>query len=464
MIKKVIRCVGFLLVIILTLSFIYSVLSLKDTNGAVQDIYSVHNQLGNTPKDTIDVLFMGTSHCYNSVYPAVLWQNYGIASFDFAITSQPKFCTYYYLREILKKQSPKVVCIEAYNLAAEGVEEEDEGTIYRNYLGYKSLVDSYNLMKDYGEDNKGDFLFKWPIVHTRYKELTRNDFSESNVDRYGCGAEFRMGETGGYFSAKSHSSEVIPISDENKEWVDRMYALAEEEGFELLLFLSPFAVFGEEREIMNGVAEYSASLGIPFLNLIDEADNMGYDPAIDMMNDFHHCNMNGAAKVSDFLGTYLSKNYDIPNHAGESSYYHWDMDLEMYLQTLEKNALYEIEDIGEYLSKVADNPYMTVVLSLDGNFEDSVDYLEYFGVSYEEAMFGGKWIYKEGAATRLMENIPGESMIVDLGRFDSLKLSCNDNPSEYIKFNLTPVTATENGLNVIIYDTLYETLVDVKGL
>ena len=71
-----------------------------------------------------------------------------------------------------------------------------------------------------------------------------------------------------------------------------MYALSKEEGFELLLFLSPFAVFGEEREIMNGVAEYSASLGIPFLNLIDEADNMGYDPAIDMMNDFHHCKMN----------------------------------------------------------------------------------------------------------------------------------------------------------------------------
>lgn len=463
MIKKVIRCVGFILVTILTLNFIYNVLKLKDTNGGEQEIYSVVNQLGNTPKNTVDVLFMGTSHCYNSVYPAVMWDEYGISAFDLAITSQPKFCTYYYLREVLKKQSPKVVCVEVFNLATEGVETEGEGVLYRNYLGLNSVRDSYNLMKDYKEKNMGAYIFKWPIVHTRYRELSKNDFIESNADKYGRGAEFRMGETGGYFSAMSRSKEIIPISDENREWVDRMYALSQKEGFELVLFLSPFAVFGDEREIINGVAEYADTLGIPLINLIDEAGNMGYDPAVDMMNDFHHCNMNGAAKVSRYLGSYLCDSFALTDHRGDSKYYQWDMDLKMYNQVRVENALEELKTPEEYLERLSKCNNLSIILSVEGDFEHTIPYLEYFGISGDDAVEGGKWLYKDKQLKKLMSNELGNSTIVDLDRFTSVKVSVNENTEENLIYNMWPMVATDNGLTVIIYDTLLEKCVDVRG-
>ena len=57
-------------------SRVYNVLSWKDTTG---DYLSSTSQLYHTPENTIDVVFMGSSHCYCGVYPAYLWRDKGIA-------------------------------------------------------------------------------------------------------------------------------------------------------------------------------------------------------------------------------------------------------------------------------------------------------------------------------------------------------------------------------------------------
>jgi len=119
--KKGIRAVTFGIIAILCICQVYKILSWKDTTGAY---LSATQQLYATEDELIDLVFMGSSHCFCGVNPSVLWDTYGISAFDMAISGQDKSSTYHTLKELLKTQSPKVVCIDMWGVVFEehGVE------------------------------------------------------------------------------------------------------------------------------------------------------------------------------------------------------------------------------------------------------------------------------------------------------------------------------------------------------
>ena len=111
--KKVIRGLAFCILLVFILERTYHILSWKDTTGGY---LSSTQQLYATGDNLIDVVFMGSSHCYCGINPALLWDQYGMAAFDMSVSGQDKFSTYHTLVETLKTQSPSVVCIDAYAL------------------------------------------------------------------------------------------------------------------------------------------------------------------------------------------------------------------------------------------------------------------------------------------------------------------------------------------------------------
>lgn len=70
-------------------------------------------------EDVADVLFCGSSHCYCSVNPAILWGQHGIAGYNLGISGQDFAGTYHGIREALKTQHPRVICLEMYGSAFE---------------------------------------------------------------------------------------------------------------------------------------------------------------------------------------------------------------------------------------------------------------------------------------------------------------------------------------------------------
>ena len=106
--KKAIRCIAFLLILFFVIIRAYDILSWKDTSEAY---LSSTKQLYSTEDDLMDVVFLGSSHCYCGISPDVLWGNYGISAFNMTTSGQDKISTYYLLKETLKTQSPDVVCV-----------------------------------------------------------------------------------------------------------------------------------------------------------------------------------------------------------------------------------------------------------------------------------------------------------------------------------------------------------------
>ena len=105
--KKLIGTVVFLALAAGLLWKLNEVFSLKQEDGIVPMELFYEQKPG-----SIDVMFYGSSHTYSDINPAVLWDQEGISSYDLAGSLQPLWNTYYYMKESLKYQRPKVMVVE----------------------------------------------------------------------------------------------------------------------------------------------------------------------------------------------------------------------------------------------------------------------------------------------------------------------------------------------------------------
>lgn len=452
--KNITKIVGFICLLFFVLTGVYGVLSWKDTSGAY---ISNTEQLNNTGKNKIDVVFAGSSHVYSGIYPAILWNDYNIAAFDLSISEQDKNATYYSLKQLLKKQTPEVVCVEMYGLMFD--KHGKEGDLYRNILSISPSLDAYNMIKaSVSKEETMSFLLRWPIVHTRYREIGKKDFVKNKLNFYSRGSVIEDGiESGNVYEETLTISECVDISEENKAWIDELYELSVKEGFELVFFMTPYQETADERYIENGARAYAERLGIKYIDFKELMGELNFIPEEDM-GDVWHCNTQGAAKISKYFGKYLLDNFNISTHKGENGYEQWENDYTHYLQMLQKRELKNVKASVLIAETIKNSSNLIAVLSVEGEPGTSTEVLESFGVSYDEYAKGGKWIYRDGILQKVMENNPGESHVYEINRYDSFVIQCdvNDNRLINVLFNGEGINTLYDGVNILIYDTFEE--------
>ena len=107
--KKVIYAIILVLLLFGTAAFANQICKAKFTGDSTTIINGFYEE----EKNSIDVIFIGSSNCFCTVNPLILYEKYGITAYDFASSSQPMNISLLYLKEALKTQNPKVVALEA---------------------------------------------------------------------------------------------------------------------------------------------------------------------------------------------------------------------------------------------------------------------------------------------------------------------------------------------------------------
>ena len=107
------------------------VLAVKYDDG----IYSVA-KFYELEDNSVDVLILGSSHAYMSFNTGVLWREQGISSYLLTASAQPLWNSYYYLKEALKTQTPKLIVLEGYRLLEEE-EYQSAGFVIKSTYGLK---------------------------------------------------------------------------------------------------------------------------------------------------------------------------------------------------------------------------------------------------------------------------------------------------------------------------------------
>ena len=514
--KKTLRIVIFIILGCLMLSGLYQILRWKDTAG---NYLSSLDELYNTDDGLIDVAFVGSSHSYSGIYPAVLWEEYGISSFNLSVSGQDRWSAYYQLVELLKTQDPEVVFVDLYALTFE--RHAVIGNLYRNLLSMKTSLNSIRLVTDYaGEEDWQDLILRWPIIHTRYQELEENDFVSYAINAFGRGAlyswnyeplnekEYLSMISGLDAAAEDAPSAEAVLSDQNREWLERMVALSEKESFDLVFTILPYALVDGDREIYNAVIEYAEDAGIDVLDfaLLSENGSLAahagsaYDLSIDFINNGHLSGY-GAVKTTTFLGAYL-ESWGLPDHRGDPAYAQWTQDDLWFMQTKFRYALDYAADVTDYCAVLAQADSLTAIISLEGDYpghssaesaaepengETGADSapvsssggtrsedlyaegsyypaLSLLGMSEEEYRRGGKWLYQGGELIRILDNdTSAEEYVLDLGPYDTLRVRyTGDLASGNIMIGTTDYS-NSSPLQIILYDEIEESIVHARS-
>jgi len=453
--KRVVKVVAFCLILFLFLNYIYDVFSWKDT---AETYYSAVDTFYELEEDLIDVLFVGTSRCYCAINNAVLWDEFGISNFSMSVSGQSIASAYYAIVEALKTQTPEVICLEVHGTLFEGY--PIEGNLYRNTLPYKWSLNSLKQVDTVGGEDKLDLVFKWPIIHTRYKELSRGDF-EDNLPYLGYRCEFRTQEIGTLNTYEGDAREAI---GENEEaWLGQIIELAQSNNIEICLFAAPFQTWEQDQKRLNYVQDIADEYGVQMINMSEMEEELELDVSKDFI-DFQHTNYWGAEKVTKYMGNLLIQTYDIKSHQGEEGYELWEEDSLVRAHEYSNYMLQQADNVQTLFDclKSMEEGYTFVVEANGGYYSDGETLDAYMSQIGLDALAGtsGMWIVKNGElVTQLTGDDFGE--YVDLGQSDML-LSRNEGVSNIIIDGDTYMRAWD-GVNIVVYDNLQGEVVDAIG-
>lgn len=313
------RAVAFLLLFLFLFQTVSGVLRSKSMKFAGAAIYEER-------RNSLDVIFMGSSHMLNAVSPVQLWDEHGIASNNLAQNGQVLPVSYYALQDALRRQKPKLVVLDVYKVVQDTLIDTKANlhfTLDNMRFGLPKLRAVFDLLP---EEDRVEFLLDISLYHTRWKDLTEEDFQRTDTTERGAQALFDTFRPYEGWTVLPESETAVPAEVEIR-YLEKIVELCRREEVELLLVAVPFTTPEDDefnrQAVVNAMAGYAGDWGVPFVNLMHRTDEMCFDFSADMA-DVYHVNWRGMEKVTAWLGGYLAREYALPDHRGEAGYKDWD--------------------------------------------------------------------------------------------------------------------------------------------
>jgi hypothetical protein len=364
--KRLASCGLFLVLLFLAIGRCADILEYKEARKKYKPFYE--------SETNFDVIFMGTSHMWNHVLPMELWDEYGIASYNWAYSNCTPAENYYLLQDVLKFTSPKLVVLDMYGL----IEYEPYHTDVHNGkyqpdrieqqhiqfdsipLSVSKVMAAKDVFDDYSDNN--DFIWNFIMYHNRWSELNESDF-EYDIST----------EKGSYFltglgtAAYDRIEDVgtIEINSVCYPYFLEILEYCEEHDISVLCTYLPFAAAEEQQRVANTIGPIIESYsGCSYVNMLNEGI---VDFSTDMYTDNMHLNFSGAKKVTSWLGQYLVSNYMLDEYFMNES---WQQDYQDYygykLENMQKQTA-----LTSFLSLLYDTDFEAKAEIYDSNLLQS---------------------------------------------------------------------------------------------
>ena len=320
--KKVIGVMKFIALIVAlvgSLWFADRLLCFKTAHG-IKQARCLYDQ----PENTVDVLFLGSSHIHVNINTALLWERYGIAAYDYSGAEQPLWMTYYYLQEFCKYQSPKLVVLDFY-APAMFYDDYQYKYIADNIYGMRPSINKLKMIQASVEPGKLlDFFPEMVSYHMRYQELEKADwdfFKETKEDRSafkGYTPYFRVAD---WEKPEWEQEESVALTDKSMKYLNKIIDYCTENGIELFFVVTPHVKEPDADKRFEFIEDFCAERNIAYEN--GNELYIGLDFSEDLF-DNSHLNYSGSCKYTHYLGAEIQFRFQIPNHKGDPAYESWD--------------------------------------------------------------------------------------------------------------------------------------------
>lgn len=334
--KSLIRIPCFLVILSLVMAFTFKVLSFKYCDG-IYDIQKFYSE----DKNSIDVLVLGSSRSFENVNTEMMFEDYGIAAFDLCGSNQPLWNTYFYLKEALKTQSPKLIILDAYETTYND-DYMGDNTIIKNTFGMKWSMDKIKaICVSVQPERRLQFLLPYIQYHNRYTEVSGADFLKDQGDPYYADwkgflvnmAEKPIEET--TFEPTDEQGKIWPKAE---EYLRKTIQLAEDNDIPVFVTVSPSASKTREEQIIYNSVEHICLNdydNVAFVNFNEFNDRMGIDYLTDAADECH-LNYKGNVKYTKLLSEMVKSRYDIPDRRNDPRYASWQRNVEYMKKYIEE--------------------------------------------------------------------------------------------------------------------------------
>lgn len=346
-IKQFLSCIT---VIIITLIMFNSVSNLLAEKKSVVKNHDFLNE-----EENFDVLFLGTSHVINGVYPMELWNDYGIVSYNLAGHSTPMPSTYWVLMNALDYTTPKLVVVDCM-----GIQVPEKVSINFDYthlsfdifpISPTKIKAAKDLLADNPEHTMSEILFPFSKYHNRWNQLTNEDFYVEH--RCEKGAEMRIDVANPLSFEKIPSDSMLEEDTTSIAYLNIIIEECNNRGIDVLLTYLPFPAKDYYQAEANRLYQLSEEQNVNYINFLDMEL---VDYSTDCYDEDSHLNPSGARKVTDYLGQYITENYDIPDQRNNPDYTHWHNAYDTYKE-FKTEKLTDLEDAYVYMMMLSDKNY-----------------------------------------------------------------------------------------------------------
>lgn len=436
--RYAIRFICFSLIFCLLFSLVSAVLRDKRVVGEYNPTTKIRG-FYQEERDSLDFVFVGSSQLYAHVAPAVLWQEYGITSYDFAANEQPLWISYYYIKEALKYQKPKAIVLEVFTIYGEDYEEEGVNHINLDDLPF-SLNKLMAIRDSVPKELRYSYYFDLAKYHGTWSSLDKAKyqatFSREPDPMKGYSPfvfERNYEETAKAEVVKQKETQPIPAKAE--EWLNKIVELTEKEGVDLIFLKTPNG-HEKRQKLYNSMEVYAKQKEIPFLNLNTVLDGEA------------HINIIQAKKVSEAVGEYLSKQYEVAarGERTENVVTSFDQSASMFQSYYQKCQLLSIDTFEEYFAFSKAQQYVTILCK---NYHKESSRAEIF------VMDGGNVLVQETLSPDNGGSLEKELIVEGM----NIQLSAGEDT--LIMIDGMDFSMHINGYNLVLYDKVLGEFVEM---
>ncbi len=316
----------FLAFFVVSLYYLNKLLVVKSPHG-INQARAMYAQ----PENSIDVVFLGSSHIHYDVNTAYLWKEHGIASYDYSSAEQPLWMTYHYIREFLKTQRPQLIVIDLF---APAYQKDDfqYDFLAENTYGLKFSRNKYEAEADMMEAERwADFFPAFFAMHSRYGELKEEDWiAVTDPGRLKNFKGFTPYVEYGHWDLNEPSQDRAEgYTPKQSKFLEKIYELSLEEEIPLFFIVTPYAAVSPEEEMFyNRSQQICADVEIPCINYNHWYESIGLDPDYDLYDD-SHLSYTGSIKFTEFLYRDLAAYTELIDRRGQEGYESWDANAEI---------------------------------------------------------------------------------------------------------------------------------------
>ncbi len=416
-----------------------------DTTRKVEGFYAEE-------KDSLDFVFVGSSQMFTSVVPAVLWEEYGITSYDFGANEQPMYLSYYYIKEALKYQNPKAIVLEVSYCNAP--EYTHEGVHHINLddlrMGPVKVEAIFDIIP---EGERWPYIFELAKYHDTWTTMDKASFQYIGADKHnpykGYTPSLDGFADGGEFNEEiAKVTEKAELAELSVKYMEKIIALCKEKNVDLLFLKTPNDHIQNQPEY-NAVADIAAAHDIPYLDLNREMKGQLHNHV------FH------AETITKRIGEWLISLYEVEDKREKPEFAGWHEDADYYYRYAHQLRLNDVETFEEYVAELIEKDYVVcIAVNQDAGAylsEEAVALMQQLGCQWDVSTAGGNSylaVVEDGiihAETGSEDVVAYENRIYD-HTFKVVSQGALAGCNASIVIDGVEYAPNEKGFNIVVYD------------